>query len=146
LPNSGTNHLAYTGHFGGTSFACPVVAGIAALMLSVNPSLTPQQVFNTLISTANKVGGYTYSYGRCNQMGFGRVNAYAAVQAAQAALCVNSYYNKTVTTNTTVKGCNNLNVETVTVTNNAKLTLNAPGTISIAGPFNVREGSSLEVK
>jgi hypothetical protein len=63
-----------------------------------------------------------------------------------SAACVNSYYNKTVTTNTTVKGCNNLNVETVTVTNNAKLTLNAQGTISIAGPFSVREGASLEVK
>jgi hypothetical protein len=63
-----------------------------------------------------------------------------------SAACVNNYYNKAVTTNTTVKGCNNLNVETVNVTNNAKLTLNAPGTISIAGPFSVREGASLEVK
>jgi hypothetical protein len=63
-----------------------------------------------------------------------------------SAACVNSFDNKTVTTNTTVKGCNNLNVETVTVTNNAKLTLNASGTISIAGPFSVREGASLEVK
>jgi len=82
LPNSGTNYLAYTGRFGGTSHACPVVAGVAALMLSINPSLTPQQIFNILMNTANDVGGYSYSNGKCNEMGHGRVNAHLAVIAA----------------------------------------------------------------
>jgi len=79
LPSTGTNHLAYTARFGGTSHSCPVVAGVAALLLSVDPSLTPQEVFNILTSTANDVGGYTYSNGRCNEMGHGRVNAEAAI-------------------------------------------------------------------
>ncbi len=81
LPDWGYNYLAYTGRFGGTSHSCPVVAGVAALMLSMNPDLTYMQVFDTLMSTADKVGGYTYTNGRCNQMGYGRVNAYRAVSA-----------------------------------------------------------------
>jgi uncharacterized repeat protein (TIGR02543 family) len=82
LPNSGTNYLAYTGRFGGTSFSCPEVAGIAALMLSVNPNLTPQQVFNIITSTAEQVGGYNYTGGKSSQMGHGRVNAFLALARA----------------------------------------------------------------
>ena len=61
LPSSGVNYLSYTGYFGGTSHACPVVAGVAALVLSINPDLTPQTLCHLLKSTADKVGGYTYS-------------------------------------------------------------------------------------
>ena len=44
LPSSGINYLAYTGRFGGTSAACPQVAGVAALMLSTNNNLTASEV------------------------------------------------------------------------------------------------------
>jgi subtilisin family serine protease len=37
----------------GTSFSAPAVADIAALMLSVNPSLTPDQIEQILIDTAS---------------------------------------------------------------------------------------------
>lgn len=84
IPNSGTNNLAYTGCFGGTSHSCPVVAGVVALMLSVNPNLTPTHVFEILKETSAKVGPYTYTNGKCNQMGYGRVDAYAAVVAASS--------------------------------------------------------------
>jgi hypothetical protein len=67
-------------------------------------------------------------------------------QATVLVQCTTTNFtNQIVTTNKTVTGCN-INVENINVTNNAKLKLNAPGTISIAGPFNVREGSSLEVR
>lgn len=79
LPNTGTNNLAYTARFGGTSHACPVVAGVAALMLSLNPNLTQQQVFDILTTNADQVGGYTYTNGRSNELGFGRLNACRAV-------------------------------------------------------------------
>ena len=84
IPSSGTNYLAYTGCFGGTSHSCPVVAGVVALMLSVNPYLTPAEVFDILKETSDKVGGYTYVNGKCNEMGYGRVNAYAAVSEAKS--------------------------------------------------------------
>lgn len=82
LPSTGTNYLAYTGFFGGTSHSCPVVAGVVALILSINPYLTPAAVFDILKQTSDKVGGYLYIVDRCKEMGYGRVNAYAAVKKA----------------------------------------------------------------
>ena len=76
----------------GTSMAAPHVAGVAALMLSVNPTLTGQQVRNIIKSTANRnsnvLPGVTFSTvpGRPalwnSHVGHGLVNAYAAVREA----------------------------------------------------------------
>lgn len=90
LPSSGTNYSAYTGRFGGTSAASPQVAGVAALMLSVNPNLTAAQVKSIIEQTAREVGNYNYNpdysshpnKGWCSQMGYGLVDAYAAVKKA----------------------------------------------------------------
>jgi subtilisin family serine protease len=82
LPSSGTNYMAYTGHFGGTSAAAPQVAGIAALMLSVNPDLTRQQVADFITSTASNTSWNI-------QTGWGLVNAHAAVSAAIGQSLVN---------------------------------------------------------
>ena len=92
LPNFGINHLSYTGRFGGTSHACPVVAGVVALMLSVNPSLSPNEVFSILTNTSDKVGGYSYINGKNNEFGYGRVNAYEAVLAAKTKYIQNHTY------------------------------------------------------
>lgn len=86
LPAAGINFLSYTGRFGGTSAACPQVAGVAALMLSINPNLTQQQIFNALTGTADQVGGYAYNNGRSRQLGFGRLNACRAVANALGTL------------------------------------------------------------
>jgi subtilisin family serine protease len=65
---------------GGTSFASPIVAGVAALILSTNPSLTAQQVQGILTQNADDLGapGWDSTYG------YGRINAARAVTAAQA--------------------------------------------------------------
>ncbi|MEO0410168.1 MAG: S8 family serine peptidase, partial [Cyanobacteria bacterium P01_A01_bin.135] len=85
----------FTSTFGGTSSACPVVAGVAALMLSANPDLTAQQVRQILQDTADKItdrqadpqlglrrGMYDVQ-GHSEWFGYGKVNALKAVQAAQ---------------------------------------------------------------
>jgi serine protease len=69
----GSDNYAY---YQGTSMAAPHVAGVAALMLSRNPSLTPDQVASLLRSTARAFPA------TCSQCGSGIVNAYAAVVAA----------------------------------------------------------------
>lgn len=69
----------------GTSFAAPQVAGVAALMLSVNPSLTPSQIQSKLRNTCTKLSGYTYTNGWNTYVGYGLLNAYAAVCSALSA-------------------------------------------------------------
>jgi subtilisin family serine protease len=84
----------YTGYFGGTSSATPVVAGVAALVLSANPALTAQQVKTILQQSADKIvdpepdpqfgtrqGSYD-SNGHSEWFGYGKVNAYKAVLMA----------------------------------------------------------------
>ncbi len=73
--------------FNGTSAACPNAAAVVALMLSVNPDLSNEQVEQILASTADTVGGYAYDtlkdYGSwSDELGYGRVNALQAVQRA----------------------------------------------------------------
>jgi len=77
---------SYTKRFSGTSAACPVAAGVAALVFSVDPTLTATQVRNIIEHTADKVhtvdGGYDPVTGHSDQYGHGRVNAERAVRAA----------------------------------------------------------------
>ena len=82
LPNTGAQHLDFTARFGGTSAACPQVAAAAALVLSVRPGLTQMEVFNILTQTADEVGGYVYTNGRSNELGFGRLNVCRALSGA----------------------------------------------------------------
>lgn len=84
LPNNTTGPLS------GTSMASPHVSGLVALILSVNPCLTGKQVRDIIESTSQKIPGYTYSTtaGRPNgtwndQLGYGLIDAYAAVLMAQ---------------------------------------------------------------
>jgi hypothetical protein len=66
------------GAVNGTSFASPVAAAVAALVMSANPSLSADQVKNILFSTAVDLG----TAGRDIYFGYGRVNASAAVAKA----------------------------------------------------------------
>lgn len=80
----------YSGFFSGTSAAAPIVSGIAALVLSANPSLTATDVRLILEHTANKVSPtdaqYDKATSRSLRYGYGRVNARDAVAAATESL------------------------------------------------------------
>lgn len=70
----------YTRTFNGTSAATPHVAGVAALVLSVNPALRVTEVEAILRSSTDDLGrrGYDVRTGR------GRINALKAVRAASS--------------------------------------------------------------
>ncbi len=92
---SGYSTTDYTRDFGGTSSACPTVAGAAALVISANPQLTAREVRQVLESTADKIvdndpdgqlGNRFGTYdaeGHSNWFGYGRINVFAAVTEAQ---------------------------------------------------------------
>ncbi|MGH9944336.1 MAG: S8 family serine peptidase [Pyrinomonadaceae bacterium] len=80
--DGGTDGL-HTNDFGGTSSATPLAAGVAALMLSVNPDLTHADVRDILARTADKIGGGYDADGHSDVFGFGRINAGKAVQEAR---------------------------------------------------------------
>lgn len=60
----------------GTSFSAPYVTGVAALLLSMDPTLTPDELEAVLEATATDVG----PRGRDVDSGFGLVNPAAAVE------------------------------------------------------------------
>lgn len=81
----------YNTTFNGTSSACPNAAGVAALILSVDSSLSVAQATQILALSCDKLAAYTYTpnndsnqpYGTWNEeTGHGRVNAFTAVQMA----------------------------------------------------------------
>lgn len=128
----------YGDNHDGTSFASPQVAGLAALMLSVNPSLSNDELRTILRNTAEKVGGYDYNWdltrpGHSKQLGYGRINAFTAVQAAQSITCSTSVFDviinfdRTWTTNRTIKGMLIVKKGTMLTIKNATITF---------GPFS----------
>ena len=126
---------------GGTSMAAPHVAGVSALVLSVNPNLKGRHVRNIIESTTQALSSYPPNNPSRpnwnNQVGYGLVNAYDAVQKAVACATTTVNFTGTITTpitvtaDTTIVSCGNINVQYVTVTNNATLTLEALGNIDI---------------
>lgn len=78
----GYSTTSYYDYFGGTSGACPAAAGAAALVLSVDPSLTPDLVETILEATADdQVGDPAEDVSGFDiYMGWGRVNANNAVR------------------------------------------------------------------
>jgi len=91
---SGYSSADYTGGFGGTSSACPLVAGIAALVISANPKLTAREVREIIETTTDKItdnssdlqlglewGNYDEE-GHSQWFGFGKANAFKAVTEA----------------------------------------------------------------
>lgn len=73
-------NLTTTGYsnYGGTSYASPHVAALAALIMSVNPGLTNSQVVDIITSTALDLG----DPGKDDYFGFGRIQADKALQKA----------------------------------------------------------------
>jgi serine protease AprX len=70
--HAGSSGNSYYGG-SGTSFSCPLVAGVCALILEANPNLTPMEVLENLRSTA------TLSLNPNNEYGWGIIDAFDAL-------------------------------------------------------------------
>lgn len=97
VPPYGDGGGNYYSRFGGTSGATPHVAGLAGLLRSLYPALTNDQIRFVIEKTAEKVGGYTYSYDPAhpsgtwnNELGYGRISVFRALDFADAYIKDNS--------------------------------------------------------
>lgn len=85
-PSQGDPEGFYTNEFGGTSSATPLAAGIGALLLSINPDLTAEQVRQIMRETCDKIDPNNANYdsnGFSKSHGYGRVNAKSALEKAK---------------------------------------------------------------
>ena len=108
----------------GTSFSSPYVAGVAALILSVDSNLTPIEVEDVLASTAVDYGtsGYDTTFGH------GFVNAGAALASLDTPGCEGDVNND-----------NNVNVSDLLEIINQWLTSNADADVNNDGIVNVSD-------
>jgi subtilisin family serine protease len=73
----------YDFNFGGTSSACPLVAGVCALVLSANSELKSAEVRELIKRSARKIGPENeYQDGHSTKLGYGCVDAESAVKEA----------------------------------------------------------------
>jgi len=112
----------YVFTFGGTSAACPQVAGVAALALSLQPDLSESQLVSYLTTNATDIGVTGFD----NTYGFGLVSASKTIQSI-----LNDSYSTAI--NGRSKICNSEE-------SSYSLTGIPPGTtISVAGETSLRK-------
>ena len=130
-PGENILSTANTGDYGlasGTSFASPIIAGVAALVFSVNPGLSPADVEKALVMTAKDLG----AAGDDSVYGAGLVQAGSAVAygvnlvAAPVGLAA-SVSSKTVT----LRWTNKANNATGLVVERAPSTKSGVGTYAV---------------
>lgn len=122
----------------GTSFAAPMVSGIIALMLDVNPNLKPAKIEKILKETADPIADAA-KYP--NGVGAGRVNAYKAVKAAGTV----SYSNTTLSGNKNQSAGYGFNLKNVKIGSNSNVKLTARCEVNIDETFEVPLGSEFTI-
>ena len=113
------NPYLYPGWWSGTSFSAPIVAGVAALIKSINPCLSPEDVQTILKSTIDPIVDANVFPG---QVGTGRLNAYKAVKLAYESY---NFQNYTVQSGEDLTWNNPHFIDTLYIEPNGKLTINA---------------------
>ncbi|GEM_PF-1932565 len=126
---TGTVHI-----WAATSVSAPFVSALVALILSVNSSLTPPQIYDIITNSADKIGQYSYDTNGWNQyMGYGRINAYKALKYTL------EHYGGSLTQTLTIPSGETWNFQSgVTLTFSPSTSLIVNGTLNAIGNSSTR--------
>ncbi len=75
----------------GTSMACPLVAGLASLVLAERPNYSPQQVYAELSQNADNISAQNPGFN--GQLGSGRINAFKTLQSFTSNVSIDALDN-----------------------------------------------------
>jgi serine protease len=147
----------------GTSMASPMVAGLAALIKSVNTGMTAADIRNCILSTADNIDAANPSF--IGQLGSGRIDAFAAVTCASATLAYPPVADFSANLTTISAGASinftDLSIynptswnwsftggtpATSTSQNPANITYNTPGTYAVSLTATNANGNDVETK
>ena len=138
----------------GTSFACPLVAGTAALILSLAPQLHWEDICAIIKRTAYKLPTYNFytqtDYGFWNrEVGYGLIDAFAAVKETQKRYIQNTIFssNSTETIQGTTINVGNKVTDSqeygdVILQPYSKIVLQATDAIHLTNGFHAQAGST----
>ena len=141
----------YTEGFRGTSSACPHIAGVVALMLSVNPNLDAEEVEFILGRTARKIRTDVYSYQKDashinntwnNEVGYGLVDATAAVAMAERAT-ITTYIRNQILDNDDDYSNYNVELENVTIEPDVFIEIGKDNEAILRSSVRVMQGGSM---
>lgn len=146
----------------GTSFAAPYVSGIAALILSVRPDLTREEVVDIIESTArNDVFSVNYSFKNkpllrpngpwCEEVGYGLVDAHAAVSSVASIYIQDQTYKNSVVerAHSIYAGYSVTDTQSygnVILKSGSDVTYHTTNKVVIKSGFHAEKGSRLHIK
>lgn len=130
-----TDTWPYYGGAIGTSFATPIVAGVCALMKSIDPCMTQAEAQYIIKSTADAVNDANLYPGL---IGAGRINAFEAVKGA-VELATTYFKDEILSSSQTTESQYGISFENVTISSGTHI-FKTRNNISIEGPFQVSLG------
>lgn len=130
----------------GTSFAAPIVAGVCALVASVNPCLTAKEIQDIVVSTADaSIYDIPENEPYIGLLGSGRVDAYAAVLAAIESGIMH-IENKTYDEPVIEEAETIMKLDNVTISSGNDATFCATREIEISPNFEFQSGGTLTLE
>lgn len=127
--------------FSGTSAACPLAAGVGALLLTANTNLTRNQVRQRMEDSCDPIGEVTYVNNTNTFYGHGRINAYRALLSN--AMPVTAVASQDVVRNTRVyyAGTTQIARDGFEIVSPGDVTFRSGGAVRLQDGFHAHTGS-----
>jgi len=137
--DTSVNTYPYYQNWSGTSFSAPITAGVAALIKSINPCLTPEDVQTILKTTTDPIIDANLYPGK---VGTGRLNAYKAVKLAYDSY---SFKNYTISSGQNITWNDSKFIDTLYIAPGGELTINDDCFFNYRGIVQVDTNAKLTI-